>query len=117
MRWPYVCPNGYPVRGAVVPPRTTSLLTEDFEMAKTQDDRPQGAQTHAEGQHGDKTRAAFIEGLHGKQTGGDESDAAPQGSNDFDEFGQPKPGRHRLTEDRQQHDPAEKNSEANRLGG
>jgi hypothetical protein len=82
-----------------------------------QDDRREGAQTHAEGQHGDKTRAAFIEGLQGQAGGSSESDVAPQGSNDFDEFGQPKHGRHRLTEDRQQHDPAEKNSEANRLGG
>jgi hypothetical protein len=85
-------------------------------MAK-QDDRPQGAQSHAEGQHGDKTHAAIIENLQGRHPDADEQAASPQGSNDYDEFGQPKPGRHRLTEDRQQHDPAEKNSEANRLGG
>jgi hypothetical protein len=87
-------------------------------MAKQDSDRRDGPQTHAEGQHGDKTRAAFLEGLQGAQSGSEEAEAdtAAQGANDFDEYGQPKHGRHRLTEDRQQHDPAEKNSEANRLG-
>jgi hypothetical protein len=33
-----------------------------------------------------------------------------------DAFGRPHPGHHRLTEDREQHDAAEKDSEANRLG-
>jgi len=75
----------------------------------------QGAQKHAEGQHGDKTHTEFIEGLHGRHGGSEESEGAPQGQNDFDEFGRPTPGHHRLDEDREQHDEAEKNSEANRL--
>ena len=74
-----------------------------------------GPQKHAEGQHGDKTHAEFIEGLHGRHGGSEESEGAPQGSNDADEFGRPITGRHRLNEDREQHDEAEKNSEANRL--
>jgi hypothetical protein len=75
----------------------------------------QGAPTHAEGQHGDKTHTEFIEELHGKHGGSEESEGAPQGQNDFDEYGRPTGGHHRLHEDRQQHDEAEKNSEANRL--
>jgi hypothetical protein len=75
----------------------------------------QGPQKHAEGQHGDKTHTEFIEGLHGRHGGSEESEGAPQGRNDFDEFGRPTPGHHRLDEDREQHDEAEKNSEANRL--
>lgn len=74
-----------------------------------------GPQTHAEGQHGDKTRSRLLDDRHGKHGGSEESEGAPQGSKDFDEFGQPHPGRHRLVEGRQQHDDAEKESEANRL--
>jgi hypothetical protein len=84
-------------------------------MAKGKDNQP-GGQTHAEGQHGDKTHEAFIESLHEKLGGAEEARSESRGSQDFDEFGQPKPGHHRLTEDRQQHDPAEKDSEFNRLG-
>jgi len=76
-----------------------------------------GKQEHAEGQQGGKTHEAFIESLHGKQRGSEEPGDASAGTKDFDEYGQPKPGHHRLTEDRQQHDPAEKDSEFNRLGG
>ena len=78
------------------------------------DDKQSGARQHAEGQHGDKTHEAIIESLHVKQSADGESPSA-QGSNDFDEFGRPKPGHHRLTEHRQQHDAAEKDSEINRL--
>ena len=69
------------------------------------------AQQHAEGQHGDRTHAAFVDNLHTRQTTADDRDASAQGSNDFDEYGRPKPGHHRLAEDREQHDPAEKDSE------
>jgi hypothetical protein len=74
-----------------------------------------GPQNHAEGQHGEKTHEEFIEELHGRHGGSEESEGAPQGGNDVDEFGRPIVGRHRLQEDREQHDEAEKNSEANRL--
>jgi hypothetical protein len=77
-----------------------------------------GAQRHAEGQHGDKTHRAFLEGRHGRHGNGPESDGSPQGESaqtDVTVYGQPVQGHHRLFEDRQQHDEAEKNSESNRL--
>jgi len=70
---------------------------------------PRTAQNHAEDQHGDKTHKEFLKELAGSE----EPDV--QHATDFDEFGRPVTGRHRLQEDRQQHDEAEKNSEANRL--
>jgi hypothetical protein len=72
----------------------------------------QGPQKHAEGQHGDAARAAFIDGLHGKHGGSEESEGAPQGGDSELNIA----GHHRLSEDREQHDEAEKDSEANRLG-
>ena len=80
------------------------------------DAEPNAPGSHAEGQHGDKTRSKFLENLKGQPPAEGESPAAAEGSRDFDEYGLPVAGRHRLTEERQQHDPAEKNSEANRLG-
>jgi hypothetical protein len=74
------------------------------------DGRQKSEQNHAQGEHGDKTHAAFIEGLHGSE----ESEGSPRKATDVDEYGRPSPGRHRLKEDRDQHDLAEKNSEANR---
>ena len=79
-------------------------------MARNDDN--QGKKPNVEGRHGDKTHSAFLENLHtparddenavtGKQLG----DAAQPGSD----------GRHRLQEDREQHDEAEKDSEYNRL--
>jgi hypothetical protein len=76
-----------------------------------------GAQQHAEGQQGEKTHAAFLEGRHGKHGGSPESEGSPQGNSDVDVYGQPKPGHSRLDEDREQHDEAEKNSENNKLRG
>jgi hypothetical protein len=70
---------------------------------------PRTAQNHAEDQHGDKTHKEFLKELAGPE----EPDA--QHPTDVDAFGQPVTGRHRLQEDREQHDQAEKNSEANRL--
>jgi hypothetical protein len=79
-------------------------------MSKNEGQQP-GPQKHAEGQHGDAAHAAFIEGLHGKHGGSEESEGAPQEENSD----RPIAGHHRLSEDREQHDEAEKNSEANRL--
>jgi hypothetical protein len=63
-----------------------------------------GAQTHAEGQHGDKAHSRFVETLHeGREPTPSELGARPI------------EGGHRLHEDREQHDEAEKNSEKNRL--
>jgi len=86
-------------------------------MANSQGDQ-KGPQDHGEGQQGDKTHSAFIDDLHGKHGGSEESEGAPQegsGQNDVDAYGRPIAGHHRLHEDREQHDEAEKNSEANRL--
>ena len=68
------------------------------------DGRQKGAQTHAEGQHGKKAHSRFIETLH--------EGAAPSAS---ELQGESKAGGHRLREDREQHDEADKNSEKNRL--
>ena len=60
-----------------------------------------GPQRHAEGQHGEKTHRRFIEMLQESRKGA--RDASTQ---------QPDiEGHHRLHQDRQQHDEAEKNSE------
>jgi len=58
-----------------------------------------------EGWQGDKTHNAFQQRLHSPLMGSDADEALPE----------PRPERHRLTEDRQQHDEAEKNSEKNRV--
>lgn len=74
-------------------------------MSRPSDDRGkvQGAQQHAEGEHGDRTRERIVEQLHDSPS--DEADNIIASHRD---------GRHRLHEDRQQHDEAEKNSERNR---
>ena len=77
--------------------------------------RQAGPQDHAEGQHGGKTHNAFIDGLHGRHGGSEESEGAPQAENQADSTERPIAGHHRLFEEREQHDEAEKNSEANRL--
>jgi len=78
---------------------------------KNRNGHQQGEQQHDEGQQGEKTHRAFLDGLKGSE----ESEGTPQRASDVDAFGRPHEGRHRLHEDRQQHDEAEKNSEANRL--
>jgi hypothetical protein len=80
-------------------------------MAKNNQSDGSDSQNPTEGRHGDKTHSAFIEGLHGKHGGSEESEGSPQQENNDS----PIAGHHRLHEDRQQHDEAEKNSEANRL--
>ena len=83
-------------------------------MAKSKDGNQQGAQNHAEGEHGDKSRSAFVRGLHHKLDENAEQEK-PKGQNDADVYGRPVSGHHRLEEDREQHDEADRNSEANRL--
>lgn len=71
-----------------------------------------GAQDHAEGQHGSKTHSKFIEQLHSG------NGAAPEPSEDGSEPRKNPAHRnaaHRLFEERQQHDEAEKHSEKTRL--
>ena len=65
-----------------------------------------GAQEHAEGQHGKKAHSRVIEQLNSGASGA-ERGSAPQRGAEIE-------GHHRLFEDRQQHDEAEKNSEKNR---
>jgi hypothetical protein len=88
-----------------------STTPKRLQMAKRDENQKPGVDK-PEGQHGDKTHEAFIESIHGKHGGSEESEGSPQrnGVNDL-----PIEGHHRLHEDRQQHDEAEKNSEANRL--
>lgn len=64
-----------------------------------------GAQRHAEGQHGERAHDHLIEELQ----------SGPSGEGAARQEQQAVPGRHRLYEDRQQHDEADKNSEKNRL--
>jgi len=76
-----------------------------------------GKQAHAEGMQGDKTRKALIENLQGGGGMADDSSTegvaergSPYGAN-------PSDGRHRLNEEREQHDEAEKNSELRKTNG
>jgi hypothetical protein len=81
-----------------------------------------GKKQNAEGMHGDRTHEAIQHqlkhglpeavdpDLRGNSQGSDQDGAAPLKAH------VPAPdGKHRLTEDRQQHDEADKNSEKNRL--
>jgi hypothetical protein len=66
--------------------------------------RQKGAQRHAEGQHGQKAHARFIESLHeGRVPSASEVGA------------EPRVGGRRLRKEREQHDEADRNSEKNRL--
>jgi hypothetical protein len=73
-----------------------------------------GAAPHAEGQHGEKTHAEFLESRKGmtddSATEGTAERGSPYGAT-------PSDGRHRLSEDREQHDEAEKNSELRKTKG
>ena len=66
-----------------------------------------GAQDHAEGQHGSKTRDKILEQLHSGN--GTVPEAPPNPVEPAKSIA------HRLFEERQQHDEAEKNSEKTRL--
>ena len=65
--------------------------------------RDTGPQRHAEGQHGEKTHRRFIEQLQESRT----RDAANEPRTEQPDI----EGHHRLHQDREQHDEAEKNSE------
>ena len=66
-----------------------------------------GPQRHAEGQHGERTHAAFLDSIHHKQPGSNAWDAAHRG----EETTEYHEGNHRQRERRAQHDEAERNSE------
>jgi hypothetical protein len=73
-----------------------------------------GATPHAEGQQGEKTHRQFLENRKGladdSTTEGVAERGSPYGATEAD-------GRHRLSEDREQHDEAEKNSELRKTNG
>jgi hypothetical protein len=73
-----------------------------------------GPQHHAEGQHGSKTHSKFLEQLKTGNGNGAEPDAS---ENELPSKKNPAHhnAAHRLFEQRQQHDEAEKNSEKTRL--
>lgn len=74
-----------------------------------------GKQTHAEGQQGDKTHEAFLEG---RKTGMTDDSATEGVAERGSPYGTtPSDGRHRLSEDREQHDEAEKGSELGKSQG
>ena len=75
-------------------------------MGKPTDGNIKGAQVHAEGQHGKKTLERLQEM---NATGRDAPDPTqPEGI-------PVRQGKHRITEDREQHDEAEKRSELEKL--
>jgi hypothetical protein len=74
-----------------------------------------GKQLHAEGQQGEKTHQAFLEGRRRTLSDDDAGDAPAQEGSPFG--ANPVDGRHRLSEDREQHDEAEKNSELRKERG
>lgn len=75
-------------------------------MGERKERRQDGETGHAEGQHGDKTHEAFLDQIQSADRDATAGDVeVPKRSAE---------GRHRLQEDREQHDEADKNSEANR---
>jgi len=71
-----------------------------------------GPQDHAEGQHGSKTRSKILEQLHSSNgTPPENSENGLEPQNNLAHHN----AAHRLFEQRQQHDEAEKNSEKTRL--
>jgi len=76
-------------------------------MGKNRDGTHPGETQHAEGQHGAKTHQAFIDQLHSGREASESEQEAQQA--------EPTKGRHRLAENREQHDEADKNSDINRM--
>jgi hypothetical protein len=71
---------------------------------KDQKNNQKGPQQHAEGQHGERTHSRFQEQLHeSRET---EADNVIETHRE---------GKHRLDEDREQHDEADKNQDKNRI--
>ena len=71
--------------------------------------KQKGPQRHAEGQHGEKAHQRFIEQLHVGTS------HEPREEKEKSREQHRQDGEHRLFEQREQHDEAEKNSEWNRL--
>jgi hypothetical protein len=73
-----------------------------------------GPQDHAEGQHGSKTHSKFLEQLK-NGNGNGATPEAPTNGTETKKSPAHHNAAHRLFEQRQQHDEAEKNSEKTRL--
>lgn len=71
-------------------------------------DKQKGAQQHAQGMHGPKSRAHLIDQLQSGEPDEDAQEGRDPTSHD-------EAGKHRLFEQREQRDEAERNSEKNRL--
>jgi hypothetical protein len=84
---------------------------EEARLMQNRDGVKKGPQDHAEGEHGAKTRSKILEQLHSKNGDG----AVAPKKNGVEPATIPHPTAHRLFEERQQHDRAEKNSEKTRL--
>jgi hypothetical protein len=75
---------------------------------RNRDGQQKGAQEHAEGQHGSKAHSRMIEQLNSGESAEEREAREMRGARVEAD------GKHRLYEDREQHDEAEKNSERNR---
>jgi hypothetical protein len=98
-------------------------------MAKPTEGNQKGAQVHAEGQHGEQTRQRLKEQINDE--GAEQGTSSQRAANDPNRSGkgseeavreherfmdeQNRDGRHRLFEERKQHDEADRNSGKNRL--
>jgi hypothetical protein len=85
---------------------------EDARLMQNRDGLQKGPQDHAEGQHGSKTHHKFIEQLHSRNGHAPEEKIAEQ---EHPKHLAHHNAAHRLFEEREQHDEAEKNSEKTRL--
>ena len=98
-------------------------------MAKPTEGNQKGPQAHAQGQHGEKTRQRLKEQIN--DNGAQDETESQRAANDPNRFGKRSEeavaeherlmhehehdGRHRLMEERHQHDEADRNSGKNRL--
>ena len=108
-----VAPEAKEAAGLVLAAQNSaySPFFEDSVIMGEKRERELGEHQHAEGRPGDKTHARFVEQLH-ESSAGDPVDSSDGRA--AETKGQPIEGHHRLREDREQHDEAEKNSENGR---
>ena len=106
------------------PRRKNEPATQGSEQVRDARNKPaaggqKGPQVHAEGQHGSKTHAAFLAQLQSPGVTRKESNAgAPRVDEPVERDGASqttRAGKHKIWEDREQHDEADKNAEKNRL--
>src|SRR5580765_6943873 len=98
--------------------KTKKPKLEVASLMQNRDGVQKGPQDHAEGQHGSKTRSKILEQLHTGNGNGTKNGTTPEAAPDpLQTIKSPAHhnAAHRLFEERQQHDEAEKNSEKTRL--